>query len=69
MQPIMLIIKFIPGQGVQVQGPIQDKTLCYGLLESAKDAIRDFKPPTVEVPAPGVARSLLQGVNLGNGGS
>jgi hypothetical protein len=26
---------------IGVSGPINDKTLCYGLLESAKDAIRD----------------------------
>lgn len=26
---------------IGVSGPINDKTLCYGMLESAKDAIRD----------------------------
>ena len=26
---------------IGVSGPINDKTLCYGMLESAKDAIRE----------------------------
>lgn len=26
---------------LMVGGPIEDKVLCYGLLEAAKDAIRD----------------------------
>ena len=28
-------------RGVEVNGPISDKVLCFGLLEAAKDAIRD----------------------------
>ena len=32
-------------KNVQVQGPIKDKVLCYGMLEMAKDAIRDYRPP------------------------
>lgn len=39
-----------PPAGVQVTGPIQDKMLCYALLELAKDAIRDFKPSTIVAP-------------------
>jgi hypothetical protein len=31
-----------PGQPVQVSGPLQDKMLCYALLEMCKDSIRDF---------------------------
>lgn len=27
---------------INVAGPIDQKTLCYGMLESAKDAIRDY---------------------------
>lgn len=26
---------------IGVEGPVNDKTLCYGMLESAKDAIRE----------------------------
>ena len=28
--------------GIQVNGPIDNKFLCYGILEVAKDAIRDY---------------------------
>ena len=41
MQQVELVIRVVQGQ-VTVSGPIHDKVLCYGLLESAKDAIRDF---------------------------
>jgi hypothetical protein len=27
---------------ISVNGPIQNKILCYGLLEAAKDAVRDY---------------------------
>lgn len=35
---------------VLVSGPIGDKVLCYGLLEAAKDAIRDYVPGKIDVP-------------------
>lgn len=28
---------------VVVQGPLQDKVLCYGMLEAARDAVRDYR--------------------------
>lgn len=37
-----LLITLTAEGGVNVQGPITDKVLCYGLLECARDAIRDF---------------------------
>lgn len=48
--------------GVRVAGPVQDKMLCYGMLEMAKDAVREFKPSPVEVPDADTQRKLL-GVN------
>lgn len=60
MQPVQLVIEFVPGQGVRIAGPIQDKMLCYGLLEMARDAIRDFKPPAVEAATPEQARRLVR---------
>jgi hypothetical protein len=51
---IQIVINFIQGQPVQVFGPLWDKVLCYGLLEVAKDAIRDYKPPQIEVAPPGL---------------
>jgi hypothetical protein len=39
---IQLTITYDPHSNqIGVNGPIEQKTLCYGLLESAKDAIRD----------------------------
>ena len=63
MQQVELVIRVVQGQ-VTVSGPIHDKVLCYGLLESAKDAIRDFVAkggaagkgllvPTITLPANG----------------
>jgi hypothetical protein len=45
---------------VLVAGPIDDKVLCYGLLESAKDAIREHKAKQgkVEVAPPGFQAAL-----------
>lgn len=39
---IQLVITYDPQNNqIGVSGPIDQKTLCYGMLESAKDAIRD----------------------------
>lgn len=47
-QQVQLIItQIVDEQGresVNVNGPIQNRTLCYGMLERAKDAIRAFDP-------------------------
>jgi hypothetical protein len=32
---------------VTVSGPIQDRLLCYGMMESAKDIIRSWKPSVI----------------------
>gem|GEM_PF-5968735 len=47
VQEIVLTIKMVPGQGVQVSGPIHDKGLCYAMLELARDAIKDHKPNSI----------------------
>ena len=63
MQQVELIIRVVKGE-VMVHGPIHDKVLCYGLLECAKDAVRDFNDkggaagkgllvPTITLPANG----------------
>lgn len=43
-EPIELHITFDQQTGnVQVTGPLPNKLLCYGMLELAKDVIREFK--------------------------
>lgn len=36
-----LIIDYEDGR-INISGPINDKVLCFGLLEAAKDAVRDY---------------------------
>ncbi len=43
---ITLMITFDRATGeIQVNGPVQDKLFCMGILECAKDAVRDYKLP------------------------
>ena len=53
MDNIELKITMSPSGQVQVTGPIQNKMLCYGMLEAAKDAVRDFvnQNQSVIIPA------------------
>lgn len=42
---IQMTIQFNEQTGaINVNGPIANKVLCYGILEIAKQAIADFKP-------------------------
>lgn len=48
-EKLVLTVEFdqVSGQ-INVNGPINNKTLCYGMLEAAKDAIRDFVAKNTE---------------------
>lgn len=50
---------------VHVAGPVENVILCYGLLDAAKDAIRDAKrrrdAQQVLIPPPQVAAGLVNG--------
>jgi len=54
-----LVIRQLPNGQIQVSGPIQDKLLCYGMLECAKDAIRAFEPAA--------ASKIVRAASLPNG--
>jgi hypothetical protein len=41
-QKVQLLIERNEAGQISVSGPITDKMLCYGLLECAHDAIKDF---------------------------
>lgn len=41
---VELRITFSNEGEIRVHGPIHDKILCFGLLELAKDAIKNYKP-------------------------
>lgn len=53
-----LVIRVGVGGRIEVHGPVANKILCYGLLQSAMDAVRNFsaKPsedgPRVQIVAP-----------------
>lgn len=51
---VTLEILFEPSTGnIAVNGPIHNKVLCYGILEAAKAAIKDFegeKPGAIVLP-------------------
>lgn len=61
----LLITLTSTGQ-IQIQGPIQDKTLCYGLMESAKDAIREHHAEQAKAGGLTIVRQPLNN-NGGNG--
>jgi hypothetical protein len=60
-QPVELKISFIPGQEPQISGPLQDKMLCYAMLEVARDAIQSFNPEQQPLVAPAVLMPLRNG--------
>ena len=43
---------------LNVNGPMQDKVLCYGMLELAKDVIRATTTSPIEVPKIPMSRLL-----------
>lgn len=44
--PIVVVVRLMPDGQVEVDGPLHNKLLCYGLLAAAHDAIREYKVPT-----------------------
>ncbi len=41
--PVALTVTMTPEGQIQVSGPLENKLLCYGLLEFARDAIQKFE--------------------------
>lgn len=54
-----LTITLNPDKTVGVSGPLGDKLLCYALLEMAKDAIREWRPPVI-LPAAALPENGFQ---------
>ena len=42
MNKIVLTITMQPDGEIQISGPLGNKVLCYGMIEAAKDAVRDY---------------------------
>jgi hypothetical protein len=57
---MVLTITMAPDGTVSVNGPIQNRVLCYGMLEAAKEAVHQFgekqqqlvQPVTIMPPRP-----------------
>jgi hypothetical protein len=49
-QQVQILIEMDDKGNITVRGPIENKILCYGLLESAKDAIRNHIPSPILKP-------------------
>lgn len=51
---------------VEVSGPLTDAVLCYGMMEAAKDAIREFKARAQrrsEIHIPALSPEAIRKVN------
>ncbi len=38
--------------GIQVEGPIENKILCFGMLEMARQAVTNWRPDNGVIPVP-----------------
>jgi hypothetical protein len=63
MARMEIVITMDEAGRVSVNGPLENKILCFGLLEVAKEAIKDFEAPKVKpATADDLARfTLLKG--------
>jgi len=56
---VELVIQQLDSGQIRVNGPINDRAICYALLELAKDVIRAYTPQQVESgPTIQVVRNL-----------
>jgi hypothetical protein len=53
---VQILIEMTPTGQVNVTGPVDNKVLCFGLLEAAKDAVREYAEQNAKriVPATGI---------------
>lgn len=59
--PPLVIAVRADGSGVNVQGPLQDKFLCWKMLTDAAQAILAYQQPHVIVPEMKVSGDILRG--------
>ncbi len=48
---VKIIIELGDDQKINISGPLENKVLCYGLLEMGKDLVRDYKVKLVITPS------------------
>ena len=62
-----LVIELMPDGQLSLQGPLQDKILCYGLLELAKEVISKHKSEAnpIAMPKPNELAALSLAIQKG----
>lgn len=48
-QAVKFEVVLLPDGRVNINGPIANKLLCYGLLEIARDLVKDYDPQKVDI--------------------
>jgi len=69
MPEIKIVITLREDGSLNVGGPLINKILCYGMLEQARDVVRNFEEPPMIQPAGGLPIgnvSLFRGKKGGN---
>lgn len=61
---IKIVITLRTDGSLNVNGPLVSKLLCYGMLEQARDVVRNFEEPKLVQPVTDM--SLFKGRKRGN---
>jgi|GEM_PF-4827222 len=56
---ITMTISFEPGKPIQVTGPLNDRMMCYAMIEMARDVIHAHVPPTIQLATPDQVEKLV----------
>jgi hypothetical protein len=61
MKQIIITVK--PDGNLDVTGPLNEKLLCYGMLELAKEIIGNYKPGAIITPSPSQINGELKNID------
>jgi len=61
MEKAKLVILLLDNGKVEVNGPLHDKILCYGLLEIAKDVVKSYNIQSKIMTTPIMLHPKIQG--------
>ena len=61
MEKAKLVILLLDSGKIEVNGPLQDKILCYGLLEIAKDVVKSYNIQSKLMTTPIMLHPKIQG--------
>ena len=61
MEKAKLVITLLNSGKIEVNGPLHDKILCYGLLEIAKDVVKSYNIQSKIMTTPIMLHPKIQG--------